>query len=55
MLFATDAEDMNGSQRIDLSIEMKHVIKSSGLEYKAGVLTSESLDPMLTFSMAMNF
>jgi hypothetical protein len=55
MLFATDAEDMNGSQRIDLSIEMKHVIKSSGLEYKAGVLMSESFDPMFTFAMAMNF
>ncbi len=55
MLFATDAEDMNGSQRIDLTIEMKHVIRSSGLEYKAGVLTSESRDPMFTFAMVMNF
>ena len=55
MLFATDAEEMNGSQRIDLTIEMKHVIRSSGLEYQAGVRTSESLDPMFTFAMVMNF
>ena len=55
MLIATDAEDMNGSRRINLNIEMKHVVRSSGLEFKAGVLTSESLDTVLTLAVGMNF